>query len=205
MKKYTCALLVSAVATALSAPAARAYIRTSGGASFDTGTPTPTIQITAPITLTIATTGNVSFLAFDEWVTNDGSATNVLGTPSGQLLSYTLAGTAGTASITRLADNLNGTLGSITANDGYIVFTSSFNVTAGQTLTIQPDTFTFGSNSNFNPNTPLAFTGNIYLANNTGMALTAPTSVDQVPEPSTWAALLAGAGMLGFALRRRRA
>lgn len=196
-------LLLAATLATLITPSARAAILTSGGASFQTGTPTPTLQISAPITLTITTSGAVRLLAFDEWVTSDGSQ-SLVSSPSVQTLSFTLAGTAGTATINFLADNQNDTTGSLTANDGYLFFSTGIAVTAGQTLVVRPGTFTFGANAAFNPNTPTAFTGNVFAANNSGVALSGLAPAGNVPEPGTWALLVVGAGALGLALHRRR-
>ncbi len=74
---------------------------------------------------------------------------------------------------------------------------------AGQTLTILAQTHTYSGNSTFNPATKQVFTGDVFLANTFGEAMSSPVSLSSVPEPSEWAAA-AGVGLLGFAVWRRR-
>lgn len=195
------ALALALVATLGLAQVAPAAVVTSGAASFDTGTPTPTLSITAPLIFTITRSGTVSDLVFDEWVTNDGNQTYV-DTISIQTLSYSLDGNSGTVSVNRLFDNLSRTQSTITPNDGYI-FVDDINVVAGQTLTILPGTFTFGYDPTFNPGLPTYFSGNVFLVNENGNLLSGLTAA-AAPEPSTWMLLGLGASAAILASRRCR-
>lgn len=72
--------------------------------------------------------------------TQDGaSATN-------QFLTYQInGGTAQTAAISRLIDNVANTGSAFSPNDGVLLLTSGIAVTAGQTLTFNAGSLTFGS------------------------------------------------------------
>ena len=196
--------LLGALATLAAASAGRASILTTG--NFQTGTPTPTLSLSTPVTLAITASDNVSGLVFDEWVTNDGTQNTAFTSPRPQTLSYQIDGGAvQTVGVGYLVDNLAGTVGDVTANDGYLVLNGFLFVTAGQTLTFLPGSLTFGSGgAAFNP-PPVVFNGNAYVDNMTGNALSGPASVNVAPEPSAWALLGVGVGALGLSLRRRRA
>ena len=171
-----------------------AAVITSG--DFADGAPTPTLNITAPITFTITTNGTVQRLIFDEWVTDDGTATTLtVATPTA--LSYQINGGATQfTTVVGLVDNQHIPSGALSANDGYLSF-FPISVTAGQTLTILAATITFNADPAFNqPLSSLA--GDTRLTNGSGTALSAPVSV---PEPS-----VAFLGALGFlAILRRQA
>lgn len=106
MKKIAFACLVGAL-TLAATPAARAYITTSGGLSFNTGTPTPTLTITSPITLKITGTGFATSLIIRGWVTGDGTQNQVTTNPSGQMLSFSLGNYSGGVPGVSLIDNLD--------------------------------------------------------------------------------------------------
>ena len=192
----------------LAAPmqSARTAITTSG--NFKTGTPTPTLSITTPFTLTISTSGDIVAVAFDQWVTkSDGTRTPAQTSPSGQAVSYQInGGPIQMMAIAELTDNTSNTQGALLPNDGYLYLETQITVTVGQTLTFLPGTTTFASGgANFNP-PPAAFTGNAFVADGNGVALSGNTSVNTAPEPTTCAIVGLGvAGLLGLFLRRRRA
>ena len=48
------------------------------------------------------------------------------------------------------------------------------------------------------------FTGNAFVTNGSGTRLGANGSVGVVPEPSTWAIIVVGAGLTGLVTARRR-
>jgi len=117
MKPTLKSLLASLMLAALSA--------TSADAAVIVTLPTPSlagsIVITQDINFTITTAGGVRYVAFDEWVTSDGtfdifSSASI----SPSLLSYSLNGGAtATVGFSAFVDNLGpGSAGDITPNDG---------------------------------------------------------------------------------------
>ena len=157
-----------------------AAVTTSG--NFQTGTPTPTLSITEPFSLTISTTATVRYLIFDNWVTTDNGQNGALATAN-QFLFYTVnGGLVQQVGISQVTDNINVTVNSVTPGDGLITFDSLL-VFAGQVMTFSSQSFTFGSGTNaFNPAIPTNFTGNVFLNDINGVA--ASNSV-AVPEPAT--------------------
>lgn len=172
--------------------------------NFQTGTPTPSITLSSPITLSITTTGQFAFLVFDDWNPNNNGNQAADFASSGQTLSYRVNGGAvQTVGILYVQDRGYSQL-ALTVNDGYFDLTTPISVVAGQTLTILPGTSTYsGVSNNFNT-PPSPFTGNAFASTDTGGALSSLASVGPVPEPSTAAMLGLGAAALGLALRGRR-
>lgn len=170
-----------------------AAVTTSG--DFSDGSPTPTLNITAPITFTITTNGTVQRLIFDEWVTDDGTATTLtVATPTA--LSYHINGGATQfTTVVGLTDNQHTPSGALSANDGYLSF-FPISVTAGQTLTILAATIAFNADAAFNQ-PPFMLGGDARLTNGSGTAISAPVSI---PEPSV--TILGGLGFVAL-LRRR--
>lgn len=200
MRKLALVLFAAVGLATFVAPASHASITTSG--SYQTGTPTPTLNITTRFSLTITTTGNFAFLVLDEWVTSDhtGDFASCFGTQS---LLYQIDGSAAQSIVVRgLTDNLTATVGAITPNDGYLTFGNSVAVTAGQTVTFLLSSLTFSSGGNTFNTPPAVFNGNVFLFSNNEVAVSALTSV--VPEPSTWAMLSLGTvGVCVVVLRQR--
>ena len=159
---------------------------------------TGTISIQSDLVFPITATGNAVALVFDEWVTSDGSLTgaNIL---SAGALTVSRGGTPTQVPLQKVLDNEGGTVGGVTANDGYLLF-SNYAVTTGDTVTLQAGTWTFAGAAAFNPQTVQTFEGNVFLANQSGTHLS--SSILAVPEPSQYAQV-AGAGVLGWALMRR--
>lgn len=201
MKKFTLALCAALV---LCAASVRADILLSG--NFQTGTPAPTLTISAPFSLSITATGSIVAIVFDEWAPTDGTR-NFVFPPNGGTINYRInGGPLQTIGYGALADHFNDTVGSSTPNDGYMSFIGSgLSVTAGQTVTFPAQTLgfvTFGANPDFDPNLPPVFSGLIYATDSGARNL---TSANPAPEPGTWALLGVGAGLLGLVRRRRRA
>lgn len=161
------------------------------------------LTITAPITFTISTPGSVRYFILDDWVTADGDQHRSLTTPAP---SFSLNGGAATSlgNDSTFADNLNAAFGSLTPNDGFIYAGSPFAASSG-TVTLNAATYSLGAIPGFNPQATQTFTGNMFLADDTGFRLSDIVSAGAVPEPSTYAlALVGGAALLGAVRRSRR-
>lgn len=201
MKKYLFFCLFNTLA-ALVAPSLHADILTSG--NFQTGTPTPTLNVSAAFTSNVTATGGISSLALDEWVINDGTGnSDAGGNTSLRTWSYQIDnGAIQTFLVSGLIDNSVTVRGALTPNDGELYFNAGIGVSAGQTITFFPTTLTFSAVSPlFNP-PPARFVGEVFGINSNGQRLTANA---QVPEPSIWAMLGVGAAGAGFLVSRRRA
>ncbi len=188
------ALPLLAAAALLSLSQARGAVIVSGdvagGSAFS-------VEFTQSVTFTITSGSSVAGIAFDEWVTSDGHRTGTNLIPSG--VAYTLnGGSVQYTSNTLLWDNQATPSGDLSANDGW-VNVLGIAVNPGDTLIIQAQTInTSHSGALFNSEIAGAFSGDMYLIDVSGNALTALTPV---PEPSTaLLGLLAG----GLLLRRRR-
>jgi hypothetical protein len=196
MKKNRSTLAVHTLAAlsllALCAAPARAAIIVVAPTTSTNGSLTVTNDITFPIT----TGGNAALFALDEWVTSDGTENS---SPFAGLL-ITLDGGAPFTRNASLFDNLNSTAGAVTPNDGYIFLGSTLGVVVGDTVTLDPGTYTLGATAGFNPQTNQTFTGNMFIADNTGTRLSDVVSAGPVPEPATCTMLLFG----GLAILHRR-
>ncbi len=192
--KATKILLAATIAALLSLCTTRAAISLSGDVTTTGGT----FEITQDITLTITTAGNVWFLAFSDWVTNSDSFSYISLSPT--TLSYKLNGVTYESSQSMpLYDNNAVQISDLGPNDGFMSL-ATINVSQGDTLTILSGTWTTSGNPDFNPEAIQTFTGDVFVTDGSGNALSALTPV---PEPSTWAAL-AGISALGLALVYRR-
>jgi hypothetical protein len=161
---------------------------------FSGGTTTPTLSFTTPIEIPILRPGEISSFVFDEWTTDDGVPSAALA--SGGILSFRInGGLIQTIPVVFAFDNFSAYSGSVSPNDGVLVLSGTIPVTAGQTLTILDQTFSFiASGPGFNaPSTP--FTGVTFPVDS------ALSSLSIVPEPSTSMALALGSLVM---LRRRR-
>lgn len=192
------AAMCRAIAVSLTLSAAstgNAAIVLSG--NFNTGTPTPTLTITEDIVFNITTGGSTYYLVFDEWTVFDGSDVGVNDLPA-QSFSFALNDSAGTTELYALTDSFPGSFGSVTANDGSLLF-NQINVIAGDILTVKAGSYTFGNHTSFNlALAGISFTGDTFLADGGFNRL---SNIVTVPEPS--AALLGAMGGL-FLLRRKR-
>jgi hypothetical protein len=158
------------------------------------------LTITNDITFTISTAGNAALFALDEWVTSDGTQN---GSPFAAL-AISLNGAAPFTRDGELFDNLNSTAGAVTPNDGYLFFGPTFGVAIGDTVTLKAGTYTLGATPGFNPQANQTFTGNMFIADNSGTQLSNIVAASAVPEPTT-IGLLAVGGITGLAVARRRA
>jgi hypothetical protein len=183
---------LAAIALLATAPLSRAAIVLSGNISGST-----TLTITADIVFNIISSGNASFLVFDEWTTSDGTQSGSNASPE-QNFAYERNGVSGTVVLGGLYDNFADSFGGFTANDGFIFFTS-IAVVSGDTFRVLAGSYTFDGNSAFNPLLEgRNFTGDVFLV---GSDLLRISNTVTVPEPAS--ALLA-AFALPALLRRKR-
>ena len=183
-------------------PAAAAIVLT-----LPTASTAGSLVITEDIEYTITTTGNLSIIIFDEWVTNDGTRSRITADAfSAAPISYTInAGPPAGGAVSSLVDNTGAVFNHVNHNDGYLFFLSDIPVAAGNTFTLLAATYELSAGSlpvDFNPQANQTFTGNSFLAGRDGARLSSDTSAGAVPEPSQLV-LLTGA-LLPLALRRRR-
>jgi len=197
MKTYRYPLhAVTGLAMLAVSAAASAAIVTSG--DFKTGSPTPTLAISADIEILITITGSAGAMVFDEWVSSDAETTVLMVDPQTEISYKINHGVTQTVPVHGLVDNYYEATGNVlTDNDGYLFFTG-IPVNAGDVLTILGgQSITFAANPTSN-DLPASFTGNVGILN---LADDAISGWVAVPEPS--AALLGAVGVLAL-LRRRR-
>lgn len=187
-----------ALAVSFLALPSQAAIVLSG--NFQTGTPTPTLEITEDIEFEITNSSIVAFLIFDQWTISDGVGVAVQDNPT-QSVFYSLNGNPDASDVIgNLTDNFTSTAGAVTPGDGLLRFNSGIAVTSGDTLTIRAGTYTFESNADFNPLlNDYTFTGDVFLINSSATQI---SNIVSVPEPSS-VGLLA-VGMAALLVRRRK-
>lgn len=184
-------------------------VRAAVVVTLPTSTATGSIVFTEDITFTITSEvgGTPGFIVFDEWVISDGSRSAIaLTTPYFDLV-YSLNGGPTrrfAMNYAGLIDNYAGTTNSVTPNDGYFGARDLFPLAGGDVLTLKAATYTLPITdiTSFNPQANQTFTGNVFLINPFGYALSDTVSVGSVPEPSCPLLMMAGLGAL--TLRRRR-
>jgi hypothetical protein len=168
--------------------------------------PTPSsngsLQITQDISFTVTVGGQMQSLVFNEWLVNDG---NYDGIDFTLPIAYTVnGGSVMNVNSYRLGDNTLGYFGgNVTADDGHLIFASAISLLTGDVFTLKAGTYTLpqGSYPNYNPLADQTFSGDVFLANTSHVAMTALTPVE-VPEP-TRAVLLLGGMTLTMSRRRR--
>lgn len=175
------------------------FATVTASGNFNTGSPIATLALTQDLVVPIFNTGTVGHLAFDEWVTSDGSITGA--SPDVQQnVSYQInSGPVNTVSLLVLVDNLTFSSGGLTANDGYLRF-NLIPVNAGDILTFKAATFTFQPLTTFNSALPAAFNGLALATDYSGNVL---GEASIVPEPSS--ALLCALVLPAWFFRRNRA
>lgn len=163
---------------------------------------TPTLVITSAITFQITATGDVAVIVFDNILSSDDTTNNGAFSTSVASLSIVNAGSGQNVSIDAMYDSNGDPIGVVDRRDSYLLLGSTFSVTNGTSVTINPGTFTFTANASWNPQLQngYTFTGNAFLIDTsiTSISNLAPVGV---PEPS--ALLLSALGVMGL-LRRNR-
>ena len=113
--------------------------------------------------------------------------------------------------------NFNPTGVALTAGQNYVAFLSTYNTTSTGSASVSSCNVFVGSPAciaaNANPNLGRAITGRVEGANlnelvfsqvvNGSQDLTFSATITAVPEPATWAMMIAGFGLVGGAMRRR--
>lgn len=182
--------------------AASAAIIVGGTINQDDGT--GTVQITAPITFTVLGAGTFRNIVMKDWVTSDGSFSGV-GFTSG--LSYSInGGAAQTASVSEIYDNFTSSFHDFSPGDGFFKLDDlhDISVNPGDTFSLLTGSYTTYGNDRFNPLAIQTFTGNLFLIDVNGDALSGVVAAGSaVPEPATDAAL-AGLAVLSLAFVSRR-
>jgi hypothetical protein len=196
-------LFASLALLAVVAPSADAAVVVT----FATPSTPGSLVFTNDINFTVTTPGVLKFLVFDEWVTSDGSQSNLgISILAPYSLTYSINNSATMiVGIGSMWDNNATTFGNITPNDGSIFFAGSvFLFTLNDVFTVKAASYPLDLQppSGFNPMVQQTFTGNAFLADGIGVALSGNSSVNAVPEPSQ--AILIIGGVVAQAFRRRR-
>ncbi|WP_084583324.1 PEPxxWA-CTERM sorting domain-containing protein [Sphingomonas azotifigens] len=187
MRTLALSLLASAALLAPSGASAATILGTFGAALFGATSSTPTI---APDSVF----GNLATLVTDS--TKDFSVVS----PLTAITLPTVTATKGAAvSFTSAFGSYSGTVDSVVNNSAGSIFSllvitsgtfTPTGVLASYDVTPSSTVFTFGQSG--------------YSGSVTGTVSFSSPAVSSVPEPATWGMMLAGAGLAGAALRRRR-
>lgn len=153
--------------------------------------------ITDDITFSITTSGSASFFVFDDWVATPDSQTSVSFSPA---LSLSLNGGGSFTENGAFYDNVGFPIGNLTANDGFIQIYSPISVVEGDTVTLKAGAYVLSLGAGFNPLTNQTFTGDIFVANGSGVQLSSVQTA--IPEPSA-AAFLFGLVSVACVFARR--
>lgn len=165
-----------------------------------TATEDGSLTFTEDITYQITTSGGLSGIFFDEWVTDDGEIDAIMLAGTVNVVNNGVPGTISGPMV--LIDNLStgaANPGDITPNDGSIRFMEMVSVTEGTSFTVLAQSIVLPAGSlppDYNPGVSQTFTGGTYLADSDG------NIISGVPEPS--GVLLTGLGASLMLLRRRR-
>lgn len=194
MMKFVLSLLAAALALAtlgVSHACAQANLTFSGGL----GAPL-TLTLNSPVTYTITVSNNHAPIFLFQGVGNafNNSSPAVSGT-----ITFTIDGGAAQTFTTMNSGNVNG---SRAANDVY-TYGALPGVAVGDTVVLNTGTLT--TTANFAGAPPASGSYQTFITNPAGSQLDAVNGVSAAPEPSTWAFVAAGMGLLGVTLHRRRA
>lgn len=81
-----------------------------------------------------------------------------------------------------------------------LFYLNAFQVVVGDVVTLKQGSYTLPKQT-FSPEITQIFTGNMFIATNSGERI---SDITTVPEPSTYALLALGVGVLGWQMRRLR-
>ena len=145
------------------------------------------IEITSDVTFNITSTGPISGIILDQWVTSDGDPSAL--SLSGPISFSINGGALQSGGLSFAYDNESPYLGfgDVTGDDGAIQL-SGISVNAGDTLTLTAQTFNviFGD-AGWNPEAIQSFEGDVFLAGFFGNAM---SDVITIPEPSSSAIIV---------------
>ena len=169
-----------------------------------TTTTAGSITIHNDIRFNITTTGIVQGLDLDEWVTSDGTLTNLSVTGS---VNFSNAGAANAPlGIFGFYDNLaSAATNDLGANDGWMFFSSQKAVVAGTSFIIRSGSYVLPAVGNapfFNPQGARNFSGPMFLTNGQGVRMSSngvanPPAATPVVTTPTSASVLATTATLG--------
>lgn len=183
---------LTVLAMPMLAPNASAFVVFSGDFQNGTGQ----IAITQDIVMEITQSANAAFLVFQDLVTLHPLTTSSV-VNGGLLVSINNQPDFGILD-SFYQNQMSLVLGDIAAGSGFVSFTPSVAMNAGDKITVRAATYTNLGNANFQAeyNSLGAWSGEVFLTNASGTTISAI-----VPEPS-----VVGLSILGglFALRRRR-
>jgi PEP-CTERM motif len=201
MKKFMTSTLLALAALTASSQAAITFIA-------PTSTTAGSVVSDAPIVFTITTAGSPIAVILDEWVTSDGTRSDVFfGSPTPRVSYQINGGIVRTAPLQGFNENYTTTFRDYTPNDGMVQFQATAPVIVGDVFTILPFSGVIDPSPGYNsvswiPQSRVPYTGNVFLMGSNGFRISGTALAGAaVPEPTS--ALLLGLGG-GLALLRRR-
>jgi hypothetical protein len=193
MKMTPLAILIAIFSVSV----ARSAIIVSG----DVNDTQATCSITFTSDISYNLTGGSPFgfqLVFKDWVTTSNGLPTLASIQSP--VPFEISGVANNVTVPLLQPDRNTTTIDLTPTDGTLVFTFDGGTTQGEVITIEAGTYTFHGLMFLNPQMVQTFTGDTFLADFNGGAISQTVAV---PEPSL--TMLLGCMGAGLLHRRRRA
>lgn len=203
MKRSSYLALAAAAIGLAAVPVAQASIVFVAPTAATPGSMTITAPISFTLSSSVPTAATFFFILQSFVVTADATQSTSTITPN---VAFTINGNpavyGGNPSV--FQDNLATAAGDVVANDGYIAAPAIANgAGVGNIVTLAAGTYTLSATPGFNPLATQTFNGNMFITNTTGHRISNIVAAG-IPEPSTWAFALSGAGLLGVVARRRR-
>ena len=175
------------------------HARAQADLTFTGGLGTPlALTLNAPVTYVVTTAGGEDSAPLFDFQ----SVGNLFSSRPGMNGTITFTVNSGTAqTLTTLNSGIGA--GSLAATDAYL-YGEFPGVAVGDTVVLNAGTLT--TNGNFAGAPPAGGSYQTFLFDDEGIRLSAGNGIaGAAPEPSTWAAVLGGVGVLGIVLHRRAA